>query len=90
MLGIMEDQARKNMQLFVKAMAAFTPFPASGAEDKSAESSPAKAQESGTASSGSTEIERIRLQLAAMQSQLDALATRNDKPASPAGEGDKG
>jgi polyhydroxyalkanoate synthesis repressor PhaR len=64
--GMMEEQARRNMQMFEKAFSMFAPFARSGAAggEKSAESS--------------GDIDELKRQLNEMQQRLSKLADKKD------------
>jgi len=82
-LGLLEEQARRNMELFQRTFAMFTPF---------AQRSPAgaEADKSGSrgAASGSGDLDELKKQLEEMQKRLDRMSDK--KPPEPdSGEGDK-
>lgn len=70
MSGAMQEQTRRNMELFQKAMSSamtmFVPF--SGAQSSEPESEPA--------ADDSKSIDELREQLAAMQSKLESITTK--------------
>jgi polyhydroxyalkanoate synthesis repressor PhaR len=71
-LGVMEEQARRNMEMFSEAMRMWVPFAAGGA-------APAAANASGPkpgSASRDDEIEALRRQLSAMQKTLETIADR--------------
>jgi polyhydroxyalkanoate synthesis repressor PhaR len=71
-LGVMEEQARRNMEMFSEAMRMWVPFAAGGA-------APAAANPSGVkpgSASRDDEIEALRRQLSAMQKTLETIADR--------------
>ncbi|WP_026379986.1 polyhydroxyalkanoate synthesis repressor PhaR [Afifella pfennigii] len=65
--GVMEEQARRNMEMFTEAMKMFTPF---GAPDGGAGSRPASKSPEAQA----REIEALRTQLREMQRTIDTIA----------------
>lgn len=67
--GPLEDQVRRNMEMFEKAFAMFTPF-AAGAPSKSTASD--KPQQ------GSSEMEELKRQLEEMQRRLDRLSSKGE------------
>ncbi|MBV6658390.1 MAG: polyhydroxyalkanoate synthesis repressor PhaR [Devosiaceae bacterium] len=76
MSGAMQEQTRRNMELFQSAMsnamAVFSPFPTPAAAATSAE--PAEA-----APSNADSIDELRAQLSAMQSKLEAISRDDDR-----------
>jgi len=66
--GVMEEQVRRNMEMFERAFAMFTPF-ARGAG----------ASEPDKAAKGGAEIDDLKRQMEEMQKRLDRL-TNKDKP----------
>jgi polyhydroxyalkanoate synthesis repressor PhaR len=75
--GPLEDQVRRNMEMFQRAFAMFTPFAkreAQNAEtEKSARSGHAATGGSGGTSGGSDEIDTLKRQMEEMQKRLDRL-----------------
>jgi polyhydroxyalkanoate synthesis regulator protein len=71
--GPLEDQVRRNMEMFERAFAMFAPF--ARREDQSAEAEKGQGQ-----APAATEIEGLKRQLDEMQKRLDRL-TASDKPA---------
>lgn len=69
--GAMQEQTRRNMEMFQKAMSSamtmFVPF--TGAQSTEAEAEP-------TATDDSKSIDELREQLAAMQSKLESITTK--------------
>ncbi|WP_421856556.1 polyhydroxyalkanoate synthesis repressor PhaR [Oricola sp.] len=61
---MVEEQTRRNMEMFRNAMQMFSPFPATG-EDEAAEEK--------TAQTSPDELKSMREQIAAMQRKLDSL-----------------
>jgi polyhydroxyalkanoate synthesis regulator protein len=59
-----EDQARRNIEMFQNAMRLFTPFPNA---PQAAEPEPAKASEK------SDELKELKAQIAAMQRKIDSM-----------------
>ena len=76
-LGLMEDQTRRNMELFSEAMRMWMPFAAGGGN---AEGMPGFGQSGGQAGSGpksdarDKELDSLRRQLAEMQKTLETMA----------------
>lgn len=66
--GPIEEQARRNMEMFEKAFAMFTPF-ARGGQEKPAEEKP-----QGGGSSG--EMDELKRQLEEMQKKIDRLSAK--------------
>ena len=69
-LKIIEEQTRRNAEVFAQAMKAFTPFAMPGAP-----SSPAPAEPAGQERDGAPadELSELRAQIAAMQKKVDGL-----------------
>lgn len=63
----LEEQTRRNMEMFQNAMRMFTPFPAPGAASAPAE--PAKKE----APEKSDELKELKEQIAAMQRKIDSM-----------------
>ena len=61
---MVEEQTRRNMEMFRNAMQMFSPFPATGEEE---------AGEEKTAQTSPDELKSMREQIAAMQRKLDSL-----------------
>jgi polyhydroxyalkanoate synthesis repressor PhaR len=82
-LEAMQEQTRKNLEMFEKAMSSFSPFPGNetggikDTDEASCESGPVKGTpkkaKQGTASGKTDELGNLQEQLAAMQEQLDSL-----------------
>ncbi len=72
--GIMEDQVRRNMEMFERAFSMFSPF--QRAEGSSAA---APAPEAEPKPQGATDIDALKRQLADVQQQLNKLSDK-DKP----------
>lgn len=79
----MQEQARKNMAMFEKAMGMFAPF---GSAEAGAQGAQRRDADAATADGGKTaanapdgdELQALKAQLAAMQEQLDKLSRRSD------------
>jgi polyhydroxyalkanoate synthesis regulator protein len=68
-MAMLEDQTRRNMEMFGQAMRMFTPFAAGGAPEPGAEAaSPAAATED------KSDVDAMRAELDAMKAKLDKLA----------------
>ena len=65
-LGMMEEQARQNMELFTEAMRMWTPFP--GAAEQASAKRPRSDREQ--------ELNQLREQLKSMQEALDSLSKK--------------
>lgn len=65
----LEEQARRNVELFQNAMRMFTPFPPQGASGAPAADEPAKAPAGQTAD----ELRELKEQIAAMQRKIDKM-----------------
>jgi len=74
--GIMEDQVRRNMEMFERAFSMFSPFqrPEGGSP-----AAAAAASDAGPKPQGATEIDALKRQLADVQQQLNKLSDK-DKP----------
>ena len=68
--GAIEDQVRRNTEMFERAMRMFTPFGAQG-DDASADAAPAPAEK---AASGDGDLGELKQQLAEMAKKVEALA----------------
>lgn len=75
----MEEQVKRNTEMFERAMKMFIPFPLPGATAPTSGSGtgPAAAPEKPAASSGS-DLDDMKKQLAAMQKKLDAISGSKD------------
>ena len=69
--GAIEDQARRNMEMFERAFAMFTPFARREAQSGEAD------KESGPPSEGSGEINDLKRQMEEMQKRLDRLSDKD-------------
>jgi polyhydroxyalkanoate synthesis repressor PhaR len=70
--GALEEQARRNMEMFERAFAMFTPFARPGGATGTAETEPEK-----TAPKGG-DIDDLKRQLEEMQRKVDKLSGNND------------
>ncbi len=76
----MQEQTRKNLEIFEQAMVLWTPFGQRSAADaaKAGENKPpvegAKANEPAAGPAAKTDLDALRVQLAAMQEQIEKLA----------------
>ena len=85
MMKSMEDQARQNMAMFQDAMRMFNPFlpgnnkPSAAAQsaEKSADSPQPKPQDEAASTAADGDLEDLRAQIRAMQSQIEKLAGKN-------------
>jgi len=71
--GALEDQVRRNMEMFERAFSMFTPF---GRK----ENGPAEPEEKNTPR-GNAEIDDLKRQLDEMQKRLDRMGDKGDEPA---------
>jgi polyhydroxyalkanoate synthesis repressor PhaR len=69
--GMMEEQARRNMEMFSEAMKMWMPFSPQGGNSGAAEKEPKKA------AGREDEIEALRRQLGEMQKTIEGLARRD-------------
>ena len=69
-LGPIEEQARRNMEMFEKAFAMFTPFARGGQEQ------PAQEKPQGGSSGG--EMDELKRQLEEMQKKIDRLSSKDE------------
>lgn len=85
MMKSMEDQARQNMAMFQDAMRMFNPFlpgnnkpsAATQSAEKSADSPQPKPQDEAASTAADGDLEDLRAQIRAMQSQIEKLAGKN-------------
>ena len=70
--GPIEEQARRNMEMFEKAFAMFTPFARGGGQDK-----PTAADKPQGAGAGGGEMDELKRQLEEMQKKIDRLSTKD-------------
>lgn len=70
-IGAMEDQVRRNMQMFDKAFRMFSPFPAETGETESGD-----AAEKETTEGGDPEIESLKKQLSDVQDRLEKISRK--------------
>lgn len=68
----MEDQTRRNVEMFQNAMRMFTPFPLPGADAGEAET-PAKAEAAADAADKPDDLRELKDQISAMQRKLDQM-----------------
>jgi polyhydroxyalkanoate synthesis repressor PhaR len=73
-LGVMEDQARRNMEMFSEAMRMWMPLAGNGANPPATRGPGASGARDGKA--GQEELEALRKQLAEMQKTLETIAGR--------------
>jgi polyhydroxyalkanoate synthesis repressor PhaR len=71
--GALEDQARRNMEMFERAFAMFTPF---ARRDEQGSSEPGKTPQ-GTAGGGKEEIDDLKRQMEEMQQRLARLSDKD-------------
>ncbi|WP_374629076.1 polyhydroxyalkanoate synthesis repressor PhaR [Pannonibacter indicus] len=74
---MMEEQVKRNTEMFERAMKMFMPFSLPGAAAPGTAAAPAAAPEKQAASSGS-DLDDMKKQLAAMQKKLDAISGSKD------------
>jgi len=65
---MIEEQTRRNMEMFRDAMQMFSPFPAGSGEEEAGEPAPSSDKESSP-----DELKSMREQIAAMQRKLDSM-----------------
>ena len=76
--GPLEDQVRRNMEMFQRAFAMFTPF-ANKREGQGNDTPPRPAGASGTGAAGGTdEIDDLKRQMEEMQKRLDRLGNKDN------------
>jgi polyhydroxyalkanoate synthesis repressor PhaR len=76
-LGAMEDQVRRNMQMFERAVRMFSPFGAEGAPEAGAQGGEAgKAPEPRKQGDPDPEIESLKKQLSDVQDRLDKISRK--------------
>ncbi len=73
-LGPLEDQVRRNMEMFERAFTMFTPF---AKREAQAESDRQQRAASGGGSSGTDEIDDLKRQMEEMQKRLDRLGNKD-------------
>ena len=73
--GALEDQVRRNMEMFERAFAMFTPF---ALRQQQAEAEADKRPSSASASEGD-ELHQLKRQMEEMQKRLDRLSDKNNK-----------
>jgi len=71
--GAMEDQVRRNMEMFERAFAMFTPF----ARERQGSETPEKSEKAGGAGGG-VEIDDLKRQMEEMQKRLDRLTPKQE------------
>ena len=74
-LGPLEDQVRRNMEMFQRAFTMFTPF---AKREAQAESDRQQRAASGGVSSGTDEIDDLKRQMEEMQKRLDRLGNKDN------------
>ena len=89
-LDAMQEQTRKNMAMFEKAMAMWTPFGAQGPGDRPQDTAAEPEDAKGTVSrqapekekpaqaAGKAEIEELKAQLASMQEKIEKLSQKRE------------
>lgn len=89
--GAIEDQARRNMELFERAFAVFTPFggkrEGAGHEEAAAGREGEAADPAQLSAGGSGELDDLRRQLNEMQKQIDRLTEKPKDEGGGQGEG---
>ena len=73
-IGAMEDQVRRNMEMFDRAVKMFSPFGAEGGEEGQAPSKPG--EQPAAASKSDPEIESLKKQLSDVQDRLDKISKK--------------
>jgi len=74
--GALEEQVRRNMEMFERAFAMFTPFARRDGQAPAAENPPPSSSASG-GSGGSGEIDDLKRQMEEMQKRLDRLSEKD-------------
>jgi polyhydroxyalkanoate synthesis repressor PhaR len=75
--GVMEDQVRRNMEMFERAFAMFTPFARERQTSSETEHSP-KSGGTGNAAGGTGEIDDLKRQMEEMQKRLNRLSDKDE------------
>ena len=75
-LGAYEEQVRQNMALFDRAMKMFSPFGGYGNRTEEGDAAAARAAEPTPAAGGDEALTDLKRQMAAMQAQLEKLASK--------------
>ena len=75
-LGMMEDQTRRNMEMFSEAMRMWMPFAAGGGEASAGANSGGSSGNAAKPEERDKELESLRRQLAEMQKTLENIAGR--------------
>jgi len=70
---LIEEQVRRNTEMFNQAMRMFTPFPLGGSPNGKAEE-PSKNNSEGSRQQSSDDLRELREQIAAMQRKIDQIA----------------
>ncbi len=70
----LEEQARRNMEMFQNAMRMFTPFPPAGTGSAAAEPAARKEGAEGKAPEKADDLQELKEQIAAMQRKLDKMS----------------
>jgi polyhydroxyalkanoate synthesis repressor PhaR len=74
--GALEEQARRNMEMFERAFAMFAPFGRRGGQGTAEAEKPASSAEGGESSEGG-EIDSLKRQMEEMQKRLDRLSQKD-------------
>ena len=69
-LKAIEEQTRRNMEMFQQAMSMFTPF---GASEATTEEDAGDDHETGSAAPGADDLQELKEQIAAMQQKIDKM-----------------
>ena len=77
-LGPLEDQVRRNMEMFQRAFTMFTPFAKREAQAESERQARAAAGGGSGPSSGTDEIDDLKRQMEEMQKRLDRLGNKDN------------
>ena len=72
--GPLEDQVRRNMEMFERTFAMFAPFAGRGGQPGGGNDAPKDPKAAGGGSGGSGEIDTLKRQLEEMQKRLDKLS----------------
>lgn len=73
-MGMMEEQAKRNMAMFEQAMRMFTPFAQGDSAHEAGAAQPAGAARTGGSASQDDDVASLRAELEAMRAKLDKLA----------------
>ena len=75
--GALEDQVRRNMELFERTFSMFTPFARREGQATEADKPPAIGSEGSSGASGAGDIDGLKRQMEEMQKRLDKLSDKD-------------